>query len=289
MYKCNKCGLYKTLDKIVLKNGLPTPLCKICKNSGKRKRLAEKKLGTFLNKNSKEYRAAKFLIDAENTHGNLYRYDRVNYVDCNSHVEIFCTKHNGYFLQTPKSHTSGNGCFQCGITTTASKRKYTKEEYIALAKEVWGDTYEYDDIEYIDCFTEIKITCPVHGKVGVVPTQHLSGRGCKECAKNGYSIYKPGYLYVLANGNMTKVGITNTTPKDRCKVLSRKHDNDFQVIHSEYWEDGNIANDLETLLLRYLQGIYHNPDNKFHGWTETFLYVNRDDLLQKIEELKNGY
>lgn len=287
MHYCNTCNKYHDLTRMTLTKGVVSKLCKDCKNAGKKRRNLEKKQGKFLDKNSLEYRSSKFLEKALAAHQGIYRYDRVNFIDSNSKVEIFCTKHEGYFWQSPTSHTSGNGCFDCGILETASKRKYTKEEYIKLATSVWGDAYDYSEIDYADCFTEIKIRCPVHGLVGVVPTQHLSGRGCKECAKNGYNIAKPGHLYILANGDMTKVGITNTTPEARCKVLSRKHENQFEVIHSAYWEDGNIANDIETLLLRNLKVEYNNPDDRFHGWTETFLNVDRNKLINQLKELSH--
>lgn len=289
MHYCNTCEQLKDVSRMVFIKDKVSTLCKDCKNLGKRTRRQQKNLGTFVSRNSIEYRANKFVEDGLKIHNGIYTYEKTVYVDSHELVEIFCSKHGGYFWQSPTSHVGGYGCFDCGIKTTAEKRKYTKEEYVELATLVWGDTYDYSEISYVDCFTEIKIRCPVHGLVGVIPTQHLSGRGCKECAKNGYNTAKPGHLYILANGDMTKVGITNTTPEARCKVLSRKHENQFKVIHSAYWEDGSIANDIETLLLRNLKVEYDNPDGRFHGWTETFLNVDRNKLINQLKELSHDY
>lgn len=284
MRKCNKCGIDKPISEMTKgKRGNVAPFCKLCKAANKKDIKRRKSLGIFVNLSNVNARANNFLIKAVEVHGTTYRYDRMNYIDAHTDIEIFCTKHQGYFWQTPTSHTSGNGCFDCGIKQTASKRKYTKEEYIALAKEVWGDEFDYTDMEYLDCFTPIKIKCKVHGVVEVVPTQHLSGRGCKKCAKNGYSVDKPGHLYVLTMGNLTKVGITNMTPGERAKILSRGHDSNFEVVESLYWEDGNIANEVETQILRELRQGYANPEDNFHGWTETFIDVNTTELIEQIK------
>lgn len=288
--KCNKCGETKPVEDMTKgRLGVIAPLCKQCKSLQK-KALKQRKIdGCFVHPNSLETRAAKFIADAVAMHGGLYTYGEADYIDAHTKVKIFCTRHQGYFWQTPTSHLMGSGCFECGIATTAAKRKYSKEDFVARAMAVHGDKYEYLDSIYVDCFTTMFIRCKEHGYVEIIPTQHLSGRGCKHCAKSGYSCDKPGHLYILTLGDFTKVGITNNTPEDRAKVLSRSHQDSFEVIHSAYWEDGNIANDIETLLLRYLSAKYSNPDEKFHGWTETFLHVDRQDLLNKMKEIQHDY
>ena len=53
-----------------------------------------------------------FIKKAEKVHGNKYNYDKVNYINSNTKVEIICPKH-GSFYQRPNSHLSGNGCRKC--------------------------------------------------------------------------------------------------------------------------------------------------------------------------------
>lgn len=42
-------------------------------------------------------------------------------------------------------------------------RKKTREEFIAEAKQVHGDKYDYSKVVYIDANTKVSIICPIHG------------------------------------------------------------------------------------------------------------------------------
>lgn len=53
-----------------------------------------------------------FVRSATQVHGNLYSYDKVEYVSALEKVTIICHNH-GEFLQTPQSHTLGRGCPKC--------------------------------------------------------------------------------------------------------------------------------------------------------------------------------
>ena len=41
--------------------------------------------------------------------------------------------------------------------------KLTQEEFIARAKAVHGDKYDYTLVNYVNCTTKVKIICPIHG------------------------------------------------------------------------------------------------------------------------------
>ena len=57
------------------------------------------------------------------------------------------------------------------------------KEFIAKAKAVHGDKYDYSKVNYVDCNTKVTIICPSHGEFEQAPRTHLSGRGCPDCAK----------------------------------------------------------------------------------------------------------
>lgn len=61
-------------------------------------------------------------------------------------------------------------------------RKKTREEFIAEAKQVHGDKYDYSKVVYIDANTKVSIICPVHGVFLQRPNDHIRGIGCKKCA-----------------------------------------------------------------------------------------------------------
>jgi hypothetical protein len=63
-------------------------------------------------------------------------------------------------------------------------RKLTTADFIARAREVHGDKYDYSKSLYIRATEKITITCPVHGEFKQRPHNHLNGMGCRACGGN---------------------------------------------------------------------------------------------------------
>lgn len=82
---------------------------------------------------------------------------------------------------TVKSVSLGYGCSKCS-------RRYHRntEEWIKAAKEIHGDRYDYSQVVYINAKTPITIICSKHGAFQQVPSEHLSGKGCKFCANQAF-------------------------------------------------------------------------------------------------------
>jgi hypothetical protein len=62
-----------------------------------------------------------------------------------------------------------------------SNAALTTESFIAKAKLVHGEHYDYSLVEYKNARTKVKIICPIHGSWEQNPSSHLSGRGCLAC------------------------------------------------------------------------------------------------------------
>lgn len=61
-------------------------------------------------------------------------------------------------------------------------RRLTTKEFIAKAKEVHGDKYDYSLVDYKSAVIPVTIICPLHGPFQQKPVKHLSGgHGCQEC------------------------------------------------------------------------------------------------------------
>ena len=58
--------------------------------------------------------------------------------------------------------------------------KRTKEQFIALARSVHGDKYQYIG-EYLGGRIPIDIECKKHGLFSQKPEGHLQGYGCPKC------------------------------------------------------------------------------------------------------------
>lgn len=63
------------------------------------------------------------------------------------------------------------------------RRTVTTESFIAEAKEIYGDRYDYSKVEYKNRDHRVTIICPVHGEFQVYAREHLDGKGCPKCEK----------------------------------------------------------------------------------------------------------
>ena len=65
-----------------------------------------------------------------------------------------------------------------------ANKKKTTEQFIAEAKEVWEDRWDYSKTEYVRASDKVIITCLEHGDFSQAPHKHLQGKtGCRECFK----------------------------------------------------------------------------------------------------------
>jgi len=123
----------------------------------------------------------EFISSARRVHGNKYDYALVEYSVTDIPVKIICREH-GEFEQRPHNHLSGHGCNTCGGLATANARRSNTEQFIAKAKRVHGDKYDYSLVSYERAVLPVKIVCPAHGEFEQKPKSHLLGRGCRKCA-----------------------------------------------------------------------------------------------------------
>ena len=70
------------------------------------------------------------------------------------------------------------------------KRVVTTESFIAEAKEIYGDRYDYSKVVYKNRDHRVTVTCPVHGDFQVYARDHLDGKGCPKCEKGKKFITK---------------------------------------------------------------------------------------------------
>lgn len=122
----------------------------------------------------------EFIAKATAIHGDKYSYSKVDYVNSATLVDITCHKHKD-FVQSPTSHLMGRGCPKCGNNKNRKRRTKTEGRFIAEARAIHGDKYDYSKIKYVKNSVKITITCILHGDFIVAPDKHLAGRGCRKC------------------------------------------------------------------------------------------------------------
>lgn len=159
----------------------------------------------------KKYTTETFIGKARELHGDKYDYSKVEYINSQTKVCIICPIH-GEFWQTPNSHLNGNGCPSC-----SGLKKRTTETFIAKAREVHGDKYDYSKTQYINKRSKVIITCPEHGDFEQCANNHLRGQGCPKCGE-----------LIAQNriGNYTNARLTNEIFRERVNEIYK---NEYDV------------------------------------------------------------
>jgi hypothetical protein len=116
-----------------------------------------------------------FIKKSREKHGENYDYSKVEYVGSFKKVCIICPEH-GEFWKAPNQHLKGQGCQKC-----SGKYSPTTEEWIASARNVHGDKYNYSKVEYVNALSKVCIICPEHEEFWQSPNSHLCGVGCPMC------------------------------------------------------------------------------------------------------------
>lgn len=122
---------------------------------------------------------------AREKHGDRFEYIEKSYRGVKYKVLIICPDH-GVFEQRLCDHIrSAHGCIKC-----SGLHVVTKSEFIAKAKVVHGDRYNYSLVEYDGSKVRVKIICPEHGLFEQMPSCHINQKqGCPSCGniKKGLS------------------------------------------------------------------------------------------------------
>lgn len=127
---------------------------------------------------TKKLNTNSFIAKASDVHLGKYNYSKVHYVNNSTKVTITCNEH-GDFTQTPMKHLQGQGCRIC-----AGNSNHSLNSFIEIAKIVHANKFNYEKSKFVNVKTKIVITCPVHGDFEQIPSEHLSGYGCKKCGNN---------------------------------------------------------------------------------------------------------
>ena len=230
---------------------------------------------------------SRFFDDARRTHGNKYDYSKVVYVNALSKVIIVCPKH-GDFDQKPASHIRGIGCPRCGDESAAALRVRTTEDYIAEAKTVHGNKYDYSCCVYKTMHHKVEIICPDHGSFMVLASNHVKGNqsGCPDCAESGFNPSLPGLLYYIAvktdnAQTLYKIGITNLSVHRRFPTVDRER---IRVVRLWHFDVGADAASREREVLKEFERFKYNGPKVLVGAGDSELFTNDVLGLDNVAE-----
>jgi hypothetical protein len=139
-------------------------------------------------KSARRLPVEKFIERAKSLLGDRYDYSQVEYDGLRRKVKITCPEH-GLFLMTPGTHLKGRHCPKC-----TGREFIPTNEFIARAKVVHGDRYDYSLVCCQHNRQAVQIICREHGVFEQAPRNHLLGRGCEKCASLNRGLKKEQLL-----------------------------------------------------------------------------------------------
>ncbi len=130
-----------------------------------------------------------FIEKSVEIYGEKYDYSKINYINNHTKVCIVCPEH-GEFWQTPIQHLRGHGCPKC----RKGNHNFDENELLEKIKNVYGDIYTYDRLNFSRMADKITVTCRNHGDFQVYPGNFLKGCGCPECNKSSLETKLSSFL-----------------------------------------------------------------------------------------------
>lgn len=287
-------GCY-TYDKVKYKN-TKTKICITCPSHGDFWQQAGSHLAGC--KCPSCYQESKFLTQDEfikrskEAHGDEgFDYSEVTYTGSRDRVKLTCNTCQDTFYQIADGHMRGLGCGNC-----AGTKKVTQDDYIAQAKEKYGNRFDYSQVELISKSEKIKIICKLHGVFEQSAYYHLVSDGCPKCsqAMQGYTKTNfadqckknnngNGTLYVIQcqkeNESFFKIGRTSNSVEAR--YPSKMHmPYDYETTYL-ITGDSDYIYDLENKLHALMTEHNYSPIEPFSGQTECFTTIKPIEQLLK--------
>jgi hypothetical protein len=223
---------------------------------------------------------SEFIKKAKLIHGDKYDYSKVNYVNQSTKVCIICLEH-GDFLQSPKNHLKGNGCYQCARKYLMGKR-ISNDEYIKRCKEKHGDKYDYSKVVYNSTHNTIKIICPIHGEFNKEAVSFIKQKcPCPKCGRsyksNTSEFIEKARIVHGDRYNYSKVEYVNS--KDKVCILCKIHGEYFITPNDHLGGHGcskcSISK-LESILIRK----FDEDDIKYFYNFKKFKWLKKISLLE---------
>ena len=124
----------------------------------------------------REQKKQLFIERATKYHKGKYDYSKVQYINCDTKVEIICPIH-GSIWQVPNDHLRNIGCYKCSHDYSP-----TTEEWIESVKDLYDGKYDLSKVIYVTNKTPVTVICPEHGEFYPLPNNYKKGvSGCPKC------------------------------------------------------------------------------------------------------------
>jgi len=237
------------------------------------------KCGEERSADSQKMTIEEFIRLSIEKHGNEhYNYDLVNYINCDTNVEIFCNICNKSFQQTPYRHLSGSGCTDCSIIKRATLMKQlasVKFREITINDE----RFDFSKFVYSNAISKSIVKCKECGEeFSISPNNYFGGKGCPLCyLKTKKKLYKS--LKPLFPNLKTELAV------DWCRNTEESNGKFHKFPYDFYIEDG----DLNLHIIIELDGVQHIKPVEYFDRKMTFEERHKRDVYKEKCAKENGY
>ena len=119
--------------------------------------------------------------DLNAIHGGKYTYARLNYKNAKGNIVVTCPAHGDFEVSLRSHRYRKSGCRKCADEVRSKRFTKTNIRFIADAKRIHGDRYDYSKTVYTKARGDVVITCNVHGDFTIIAQNHTRGTGCLKC------------------------------------------------------------------------------------------------------------
>lgn len=227
----------------------------------------------------------EFICRCRKIHNDKYDYSKSIYVNSRHLINIICPEH-GEFWQLASSHLHGQGCPKCGAIIRCNKNRSSKEELLQRFREVHGDIYEYEFVEWTTQNDEIRIFCKNHEYwFSQRIVHHLNGHGCPLC-KGGRKFTTNEFIIRAkeVHGDLYDYSKVTYIGKDSpVEIICSKHGSFFQTPHNHINGNGCPkckATKMQYKIYTFLQEAFPNECWEWEC-SPTWLNSQRFDIYNK--------
>jgi len=106
------------------------------------------------------------------------------------------------------------------------KSKRSKDEYINIFKNLYGEKYDYKETVFNSVSDKIKVLCKKHGYFEKRLNNHLRGIGCEKCSKDDEKLTREEFINKSKDINGEKYDYSLVEYKNhmkKVKIICKKH------------------------------------------------------------------
>jgi hypothetical protein len=174
---------------------------------------------------------------------------------------------NGHeWVTRPNNVLGKNGCPTCNSKKLSTE--IINDRLIDRGIRILGP--------YKDTLTKALFECQHGHKWEARVDSILNGTNCNVCSPGGFKSNIPAWEYVLKYESFIKFGITNDLER---RLSEHRRNGLFEVVHSKYHSDGNLAQQWENAIKKNYGGKFIAKSEFPSGWTETLPLILLEEIL----------